>query len=41
MNYLKAGSKHNSSDLHGSSEEKGKDDDTDIDPRWNALKDLK
>jgi uncharacterized metal-binding protein YceD (DUF177 family) len=41
MNYLAGGSKQESSDLYGSSGVEGKDDDTDIDPRWNALKDLK
>jgi len=41
MYYLAGGSKQESSDLHGSSGVEGKDDDTDIDPRWNALKDLK
>lgn len=41
MEFLVSGSNAKSTDLHGSSAEDGKDEDKDIDPRWNALKDLK
>ncbi|MBT6162092.1 DUF177 domain-containing protein [Flavobacteriales bacterium] len=41
MDFLVDGSTRTSTDLHGSSGDSGKDEDSDIDPRWNALKDLK
>lgn len=41
MEYLAEGSKKKPADPHGSSAGDGKDEDNDIDPRWNALKDLK
>lgn len=41
MEFLVSGSNTKSTDPHGSSADDGKDEDKDIDPRWNALKDLK
>ena len=41
MEFLVSGSSTKSTDPHGSSADDGEDEDKDIDPRWNALKDLK
>lgn len=39
--YLNRYDESNDADTNGSSAPNGKDDDDEIDPRWNALKDLK